>query len=507
MLGLKARERGVTPWSLVLVVCFVAAGCATSETKVLDAKAVRRALSVPSDDALRVRAGALSHPILAPIELNQDDGLSPDEAGVLAVLLNPSLRVARDERGLADSQVIAAGLLPNPRLSASWATPTGGDTAGQVDAFGFGLSWDITQLIGRQARLGAAHAQKESVDLDIAWQEWQTAQAARLAEVRLIMLLAQHRVLSDLEDRVRSEVDRLASSVERGSARVDQASRARELLAATRSRRLELEQRIARARSDLNHLLGLPPDRVVLLQDDGVLDARLDVPDDSTLVSGIGQRRLDLLALQQAYTAQNERLDAATLRRFPRINIGVLHDRDTDNVHTTRIGTTIDLPIFDRGQAQVRQAQAGRQRLFDEYTSRVFDAQTDVARLVNAIGLIRSRLDEARRVEQERAARLGRLTDAVWRGLVEGGGVIAASDALARSRLDIIALQAESVRAAIALEIASGRAFVRLNGRQAETGDEEASDVAGGRADDRDRGAVDRSGRIGPGTGGRSPDN
>jgi hypothetical protein len=67
------------------------------------ADAVARALQPPQAAALQVQAEALKDPMLPPVTVDLTDGLSPDEAAVIAVLANPSLRAVRDARGLADA--------------------------------------------------------------------------------------------------------------------------------------------------------------------------------------------------------------------------------------------------------------------------------------------------------------------------------------------------------------------------------------------------------------------
>ncbi len=73
----------------------------------------RTELPAPTDMArIRMAANRIAHPLLPPIHFDERDGLSPDEAAVLAVLLNPRLRVARDDRRIAAAQLLQAGLLP-----------------------------------------------------------------------------------------------------------------------------------------------------------------------------------------------------------------------------------------------------------------------------------------------------------------------------------------------------------------------------------------------------------
>ncbi|MHB1350246.1 MAG: TolC family protein [Desulfobulbaceae bacterium] len=81
------------------------------------------------------------------------------------------MRTLRDQRALSEAQLLEAGLLPYPELTYSLDVPSGGDTAGRVNAFGLGLDWNVTSLISRASRVREAKAQVEAVDLDIAWRE------------------------------------------------------------------------------------------------------------------------------------------------------------------------------------------------------------------------------------------------------------------------------------------------------------------------------------------------
>src|SRR4029077_15782026 len=63
--------------------------------KPLTTAAVESNLKVPSESALRMEASRLKHSVLRPVKINLQNGISPDEAAVLAVLLNPALRADR----------------------------------------------------------------------------------------------------------------------------------------------------------------------------------------------------------------------------------------------------------------------------------------------------------------------------------------------------------------------------------------------------------------------------
>lgn len=66
---------------------------------------IDRALRVPSADIIAQRAIHLHHPMLRPITLDPRQPLSPQEAAVLAVLVNPNLTALRDRIGVSSAQL------------------------------------------------------------------------------------------------------------------------------------------------------------------------------------------------------------------------------------------------------------------------------------------------------------------------------------------------------------------------------------------------------------------
>ena len=160
--------------SLLILFMGLAQSCVGYTPRPLDNE-VKSALTAPDMAQIRIEARQIKHPILKPIELDMSDGLSADEAAILAVLANLKLRSVRDQRGIAFAQVLQAGILPNPQLSYTRDIPTGNAEQGLVPGYGINLNWEVTALISRSAKIAAAASDAAAVNLDVAWQEWQTA--------------------------------------------------------------------------------------------------------------------------------------------------------------------------------------------------------------------------------------------------------------------------------------------------------------------------------------------
>src|SRR4051812_34881647 len=116
------------------------AGCAHYQSQPLSKDSVEQVLAVPDDQSLRIAASQFRHPVLQPIEINPQSSLSPDQVAVLSVIVNPDLRADRNRRAVAQAQLMQAGLLPNPQLSAGVEPPIGGPDP--YTGYNLGISWD-----------------------------------------------------------------------------------------------------------------------------------------------------------------------------------------------------------------------------------------------------------------------------------------------------------------------------------------------------------------------------
>jgi len=364
----------VSSW--ILMSCLI--GCQTYRPMSLNKESVANKLKAPNWDELKIASSKIKHPILKPVELDLRDGLSPDEAAVIAVLVNPSLNSARDEREIAAGQVMDAGLLPNPQLSYSMDIPSGGNTEGTVNAYGLGVNWDINNLITRRTRVKIASATQKSIELDIAWQEWQTAEGARLAVYDILYLESQDSVARQIEERQIENLTRVKRAYDLYDVTQADLSEAEIGVHNAHSTVLELEQEIGKQRLMLNRTLGVPPETKFNLQQNKTPIDFSKTPSAAELVAGLEDRRLDLLALKQGYESEESRYHQAIMEQFPKINVGVNKAGDTGNLKTTGFGITIDLPIFNHNQGQIAIEKATRQKLFDEYVNRLFESRSQI---------------------------------------------------------------------------------------------------------------------------------
>jgi outer membrane protein TolC len=439
-----------------MAVALLINGCANISRMPLDTASVNTALSPMSIQTIRVQAQNIKHPIIKPLKFDERDGLSPDEAAVLAVLANPSLRAVRDQRGIAKAQLLSAGILPNPQLSAEIDIPVG-NTEGTFMGYNVGIGWDITALISRQAKIDTATAELASVDLDIAWQEWQIAQTARIAVFRQVALEQELVIARRISGRLDENLVIIKKAFEQQQKTAIDLAAAQAASDEARTTVLELTRDLQKEKFTLARSLGLPADANISLQNDTVLLSHLTLPPQAELIDNLEQRRLDLLALKRGYGSQEAAIRAAVLSSFPKISLGVNQARDTSNIKTIGPNISIDLPIFDRNQGPIAIEQATRQKLFDEYINRIFEARADIAGILADIDAIIKQIALA----EDSLPSLNRLAEAYKTAYESGSADVlsyyAAQNDAAKKAIEVLKLKQELMEMHIGLEIAAGQ--------------------------------------------------
>ncbi len=432
-------------------------GCAAYHPLPIDQRAEASALAKPDWPTITEEASKISHPILKPVKIDLKEGLSPEDAAVVAVVSNPGLRAARDQRGLAEAQLIQAGLLPNPQLSYEQDVPTAGANQGTISAYTTTLSWGgLMSLFNRHLKRKIAKSEARAVDLGVAWQEWQVAEEARMQCYRLIAV----RRATPLATKRAAALKRWLVALEEAEKRQEVSgaavAQARAISDAARQDELYFLETAEDARQGLNAALGLPPDEEVPLKEGASLPEWNQVPEAAELASGIGSRRLDLLALKKGYESQDGRYRLAVREQFPPIGLAANYARDTSNVITYGLIAALDIPLFDRNQGNIAWEKATRRQLYDEYGARLFDARAQVASLRARLDSAGKRLQSARETVPALRETAKAYDEALARGASNLASWQEAQSAALSAELQQISLETEVAQTGLALETASG---------------------------------------------------
>ncbi|NOY75390.1 MAG: TolC family protein [Kiritimatiellaeota bacterium] len=346
---------------------------------------VSKHLANPSMKAIKVAAAKIKHPVLKPVFFDLGDGVSPDEAAILAVVSNPALKVKRTKLGIAKAQLTQAGILPNPIFSYTFDSPIGGTTLGSFNAWGFGLSWDIRSLVSIWPKIKSKRENRDSIELDVAWREFQVAQSARIAVFRAVTLRRQLETLGVWQDELKEKIKLVANAIDKGVATLLDLSSTKNTYNDVEAAYLAKKKEVAIQFLSLKRILGLSPDYPLTLEADIRLPNEFNPAPLKSYMKEITKRRLDILAMRHGYESQEEAVMVAILEQIPRVNIGLNHARDSGNLYTLGLGVSVDVPIFDRNQGHIAIERAVREKLYKEYMFRLYTARADIARIVTMI--------------------------------------------------------------------------------------------------------------------------
>ena len=446
--------------ALVIAPVMLVSACATYHAKPLPDTPD---LSTPSD--LEVPAQQLAIPGLRPHVVKPANGLDMTDVVTLAVLGNPDLKAKRAQAGIAKAQLLQAGLLPNPQLSANFIHPTGGPPP-LYNGYSVSLMEDLTSLITRGASRDAARSHQAKINLNILWQEWQVAQKARQL---FIQARAQARLADLLEKQHRLDARhyrRDRQALRQGNTTLSTTSADLVTLVNANTQLRQLQRQRNQTWHALDALLGLKPGVHPKLT--GAIHLHtLSRPAFESALAQLPKRRPDLLALRAGYKSQEAKVRKAILKQFPALSVGPTNGSDTSQVKTLGVGINLTLPLFNHNQGGIAVARATRAALRQTYQARLDQAANQAHKLWREVH-IRSR--QLRQLQAHLPA-LEQTTDAAERSFAEGnmsaGTYINLRTSLLSKQIEAIRLKSSLQQAQANLETLLGMTLDTRSANQA----------------------------------------
>jgi outer membrane protein TolC len=346
-------------------------GCASYRSSPLptgpDLGATAQRLTV---DVARLRVQPLK-----TIAIDPSDGLSPLEVAVLTVLNSPDLAAKRRAAKVSEAQVFAAGLLPDPQISASTDKPVSGpDTQ---TAYSVSASLDLAGMLATINARRAARASARQADLDLLWAEWTDAQQARQLAETVLADEARAQVLRKVVGLAEDRYLRSSRALEHRDVTLQTNAADLAVKADAETQLLTAQHDAGKARRDLNALLGLRAD-VILPLAPAPPSTGYDEAAVRQALATLADRRPDLLALKAGYAAQDANVRKAILAQFPLNNIAAAYAKDPAGTTTRGLALTLALPIFNGGRGEVRVQNATREQLRAEYQARLDQTDAEV---------------------------------------------------------------------------------------------------------------------------------
>lgn len=295
-----------------------------------------------------------------------DDGLTLEEAELLALYLNPRLRSARQDARVLKASARYAGLWDDPEIGADalriledvekpWIA--GASLSFSIPISGrLAVAKDQAEAEARAAVMEAwTEEQQVLLELRQAWAEWEAATKSHAISRDL---LGDLRRLVELTNR-REELGELIAA-EAVAFRLAEARLSLDL------EQLEAEETVARLR--LIDLLGLLPQAEVTL-----------VPGEpmATVSTGgsdvIYDRSPEVLLAAARYQAAEERLRLEVRKQYPDITLGPLYGNE-EGMDRLGVGFSIPIPILNANRQGIAEADAAREAARAEWEQAVQEA-------------------------------------------------------------------------------------------------------------------------------------
>ncbi len=288
-----------------------------------------------------------------------NDDLTVDEAVQIALLNNRMLQATYEDLGLAQANLVQAGLLKNPIFDVAVFLPEGG---GQAD-LDFAITQSFLSIIYRPLRRRIATAEHEAAKLRVTGAVLDLDAKVRAAYYRV---QADHQ-LGEMLRQVVNATDASADAAERlrEAGNITQLDVARERILFEESR-LVLAQAQANLIVDREALIELMGLWGLDTQSWYVLPRLPDIPagtlDSAELERLAIEANLDLPAYRYMIETAAERLGLANATALvPDLEIGLVAERE-DGEWELGPAFAYELPMFDRGQGRKAVAQSDLRR-------------------------------------------------------------------------------------------------------------------------------------------------
>jgi cobalt-zinc-cadmium efflux system outer membrane protein len=386
----------------VIVIAFGLTGCTG---------AVRPSLEeVASDVSARIdkrviwnQDGAEDAAVAAEIEALLGAGLTSEAAVQIALLNNRGLQALYEDLGIAQANLVQAGLLSNPVFSAAAFFPVVDDHT-DLD---FGVTRSFLSVLYRPLRQRIAAAQFEAVKRRVTARILDFAADARATFYRLAAEEQTRELLEQVVAAAEASAEAARGLREAGNfTELDAlregllAEEARLSLAAARARAIALRER-------LNALMGVSSPR----SEQWRIEPRLPQIPEAGIEAADPEARaiaasLELEAYRFDIESAAERLglaDATAL--IPDLEAGVVSEHEEQR---WALGPRVELqiPLFDQGQARRAAARSELRRLRQAYAAAAVEIRAATRAAVDELAVARHRAQRAHTALLPLASRL-----------------------------------------------------------------------------------------------------
>ncbi len=371
-----------------ILIILVLSGCATVDTSGEWSKVKDYTFKKTGIEAVWEKHKSERDFINKEIERLLSDGLTRDDAVWISILNNPRLQSVFEEIGIAKAELVQAGLLKNPIVSAFFKLPlSGGPTGFEIEGV-FSLL-DLWQI---KPRKKIASARLEAVILKVYEEILNTSIEAK----RLYYEYVLSSYMKDEIEKIKNETDNLKEQVKYfgdfGFSNELDIKRANIAALEQEIEYTSIETSLQLARMNLNRIMGFMPDKmdydiIKEISEDAALPS-----DISKLIDKAFSNRLDLKINELKINEATELLGLEYRGIIEELEAGLSYEKKTEGEEFFTPSLRFSIPIFNTNRAQIAKAEFVLRQAVKELNETKLRIREDVLKTVERMKEIRQKI-------------------------------------------------------------------------------------------------------------------
>ena len=442
----------------ILIMLLALPGCVRFQEQKLDAE---KTLSRFEERSLE------SSNLLSFLEANQisktPDKWDLDTLTLVAFYYHPTLDFARAQWSSAQAGIRTAGARPNP-------------TVGVMPGYNFNAANGVSPWLPivnfdlpietagkRKRRIQRAEQLSTVARLNIVTTAWQVRSNLRISLLDLIAAQLREEALEMQLKSGQAVLQLMEQRLLAGAAASTELFPARLTVLKTRSDLIDLKRQMADARARVADAAGVPLKAIETAQ----FEFPLTTPVNWEELSSATVRReallgrADLRAALAEYEASQAALQVEIARQYPDIHLGNSYQWDQEE-NKWNFGVTFELPVLNRNQGPIAEAEAKRVEAAARFTALQAKAISEIDRAVSSRNAVVDQIKEAEKVVETHRQQISTLEAALKEGAADRVELETAGLELRSSELVLLELKIKAQQALGQLEDALQRPFDSL---------------------------------------------
>jgi len=366
------------PPFVTLVTALLLSGCATfskdggfDNVKQITQQHVKQEIAWPKNQAEQNKIDEQVKVLLAR-------KLDVETAVQIALLNNKRLQAAFYELGISEADLVQAGRLPNPRFSMLYAKNNGDYKIEQAFTF------NIFSLITMPKAVEIERRRFEQTQRATALEVFKLANHTRLAYFNAVAARELARYSDQVKESAEASAELARRMVKAGNWNKLEQAREQSFYADAVLELANAKNKQVRAHEALSRLLGIPADRMTLLE--RLPDLPSSVEELQPFEQAAFENRLDLQVAKLETEALAKQLGLTkTTRLINVLEIGparVLEGRRNDP-YKNGLEIGFEIPLFDWGTARLAKAEAIYMQAVNEAAQIAINAQSEIREAYN----------------------------------------------------------------------------------------------------------------------------